>query len=325
VNAQHMKHLFAALVLGAALPAFDACAQDYPAKPVRLLSGFQPGGGSDIVARLLSDKLAEAWSRPVIVDNRSGAGGTIAMTIAARAPADGYTLLVISGSQITNAVFVTRVPYDLLQVYAPVAPATSAPYLLLAHPSVPADSVRDLIAFARDRPGQLHYMSSGVGSFAHLGMALFESLTGTAMVHVPYKGSGPALIDLIGGQVQLGMASAPSGMPHVRTGKLKALAVTTLKRVPLLPDLPSVAESGVPGFAVDSWYGVVAPAGTPPAIVGRLNADIGKILHAPSVAAYLARAGAVPAFGSPADLGATMRSELSKWRRVIAGAHLTLE
>ena len=213
-------------------------------KPVRLISGFQPGGGSDIVARLVSEKLTEAWERSVIVDNRSGAGGTIAMTIAAKAPADGYTLLVISGSQITNAAFVTKVPFDLLKAYAPISQATSAPYLLVVNPSVAAHSVKELIALAKAKPAQLNYVSSGTGSFAHLGMELFKSLTGTDMVHVPYKGSGPALVDLVGGQVEVGLPSAPSAMPHVRSGRLRALAVTTLERSPLLPELPSVAESG---------------------------------------------------------------------------------
>jgi tripartite-type tricarboxylate transporter receptor subunit TctC len=273
----------------------------------------------------VSEKLTEAWGRPFIVDNRSGAGGTIAMGIAAKAPPDGYTLLVISGSQVTNAVFVTKLPFDIRKVYAPITQATSGPYLLVAHPSLAAQNVKELIALAKSKPGQLNFMSSGTGSFAHLGMELFKSLTGTDMVHVPYKGSGPALIDLIGGQVQLGMASAPSGMPHVRSGKLKALAVTTLQRSPLIPELPSVAESGVPGFSVDSWYGIVAPAGTPPAIVKKLNAEIVKILNAPAVTAYLAREGAVPKGSSPAELASTIQAELAKWGKVISAARLKLD
>ncbi|MGZ8155318.1 MAG: tripartite tricarboxylate transporter substrate binding protein [Burkholderiales bacterium] len=300
-------------------------AQDYPVKPVRLISGFQPGGGSDIVARLLSEKLAEAWSRPFIVDNRSGAGGTIAMGLAARAPADGYTLLVISGSQITNAAYVTKVPFDLLKVYAPIVQATSGPYLLVVHPSVNAQNVKELIALAKAKPGQINVGSSGTGSFAHLGLELLKTLTGTDMVHVPYKGSGPALIDLIGGQVQASIVSAPSGMPHVRSGKLRALGVTTLQRSPLNPELPTVAESGVPGFAVDSWYGLVAPAGAPEAIIRKLNAEIVKILKAPAIVAYLAREGAVPKGGTPAELGALMRAELAKWGKVIRTAGLKFD
>jgi tripartite-type tricarboxylate transporter receptor subunit TctC len=315
-----LKALCALTLLAAA-----AHAQDYPTKPVRLISGFQPGGGSDIVARLVADKLTESWGKPFIVDNRSGAGGTIAMGIAAKAPADGYTLLVISGSQITNAAYVTKVPFDILKVYAPITQATSGPYLIAAHPQVSAHNVKELIALAKSRPGQLTYASSGTGSFAHLGMELFKTLTGTDILHVPYKGSGPALIDLIGGQVNLAVASTTSSMPHVRSGKLKALAVTTLQRSPLVPELPTVAEQGVPGFAVDSWYGIVAPAGTPAALVNKLNAQIVKVLTAPAVVSYLAKEGAVPKGSSPAELAQAMRAELAKWGKVIATARIKFD
>ena len=319
-----MKYVLGAIALALLVPP-QASAQAYPNKPVRLISGFQPGGGSDIVARLVSDKLTEAWGRPVIVDNRSGAGGTIAMGIAAKAPADGYTLLVISGSQITNAAFVTKVPFDMLKVYAPITQATSGPYLLVVHPSIAAQNVKELIALSKAKPGQINYASSGTGSFAHLGMELFKNLTGTDMVHVPYKGSGPALIELIGGQVQLGMPSTTAGMPHVRSGKLKALAVTTLQRSPLVPELPTVAEGGVAGFSVDSWYGIVAPAGTPQAILTKLNTDIVNILRAPAVVGYLAREGAVPKGSPPAELAATMRAELAKWDKVIRTAGIKFD
>ena len=301
-----------------------AHSQDYPNKPVRLISGFQPGGGSDIVARLVSEKLTESLGRPFIVDNRSGAGGTIAMGIAAKAPADGYTLLVISGSQITNAAFITRVPFDILKVYTPITQATSGPYLFAAHPSVPVQNVKDLIALAKAKPGQVNYASSGTGSFAHLGMELFKNLTATDMVHVPYKGSGPALIDLIGGQVQIAVASTTSAMPHVRAGKLKGLGVTTLQRSPLVPELPTVAET-VPGFSIDSWYGIVAPAGTPQAIVRKLNAEIVRILSTPAVVGYLAKEGAVPKGSTPAELAATMQAELAKWDKVIRSARIKFD
>jgi len=318
------RRLIAAIVLFLGVQPF-ALGQEYPTKPVRVISGFQPGGGSDIVARLLSEKLAEAWGRPFIVDNRSGAGGTIAMAIAARAPADGYTLLVISGSQITNAAFVTKVPFDLLKAYAPITQATSGPYLLVVNPAVPAQSVKEFIALAKAKPGQINFASSGTGSFAHLGMELFKSLTGTDMVHVPYKGSGPALIDLIGGQVQVSLVSAPSGMPHVRSGKLRALAVTTSQRSPLNPELPTVAENGVPGFSVDSWYGIVAPAGTPASVVKKLNAEIVRILKAPEIVAYLAREGAVPKGSTPDALAGAIRSELAKWGKVINTARIRFD
>ncbi|MGZ5090701.1 MAG: Bug family tripartite tricarboxylate transporter substrate binding protein [Burkholderiales bacterium] len=320
------RQLLAAITLTLfALAQPQAQGQEYPTKPVRLISGFQPGGGSDIVARLVADKLGEAWGRPFVVDNRSGAGGTIALAMTAKAPADGYTLMVISGSQITNAAFVTKVPFDLLKVYAPITQATSGPYLLVVHPSVPVQNVKELIALAKAKPGQLNYASSGTGSFAHLGMELFKSLTATSMVHVPYKGAGPALIELIGGQVQIGVTSATSSMPHVRSGKLRALAVTTLERSPLVPELPSVAESGVPGFSIDSWYGFVAPSGTPAPIIRKLNAEMVKILKTPEVVSYLAKEGAVPKGSTPAELAATMQAELAKWGKVIRSANIKFD
>jgi tripartite-type tricarboxylate transporter receptor subunit TctC len=292
---------------------------------VRLISGFQPGGGSDVVARLVSEKLAEAWGKPFVVDNRSGAGGTIALALTANAPPDGYTLMVLSGSQLINAAFVTKVPFDLTKAYAPITQAVSGPYLVIVNPAVAAQSVKELVALAKAKQGQLNYATSGTGSFAHLGMELFKNLTGTDMVHVPYKGSGPAMIDLIGGQVQVGMASATSSMPHVRSGRLRALAVTTLKRSPLIPELPSIAEAGVPGYSIDSWYGIVAPAKTPPAIVNKLNAEIVRALKSPSVAAHLAKEGSVPVGSSPAEFASTIQAEIAKWAKVIAAAKLKFE
>ena len=300
-------------------------AQAYPHKPVRFIVGFSPGGGSDILARQLSEKLTESWGRPFVVDNRSGAGGTIALTIAANAAPDGYTLLMISGSQITNAVLMTKLPLNVLKAYSPVSQATSQPYLLVVHPAVPVKSVKELIGFAKSKPGALNYASSGTGSFAHLGMELFNNMTGTTMVHIPFKGSGAALIDLLAGQVQLALTSAISGMPHVKTGKLRGLAVTTLQRSPVIPELPTVAESGVPGYAVDGWYGVVLPANTPAAIVNKLNKEIVRLLKTPAVIELLARDGAVPAGSTPAELSNTMRAELEKWSKVVKSAGLKME
>ena len=299
--------------------------RDYPQKPVRFIVGFSPGGGSDILARQLSEKLTESWGRPFVVDNRSGAGGTIALTIAASAAPDGYTLLMISGSQITNAVLMTKLPLDVLKAYSPVSQATSQPYLLVVHPSVPVKSVKELIGFAKSKPGALNYASSGTGSFAHLGMELFKNMTGTAMVHIPFKGSGAALIDLLAGQVQLALTSAISGMPHVKTGKLRGLAVTTLQRSPVIPELPTVAESGVPGYAVDGWYAVVLPANAPAAIVNKLNREIVRLLETSAVIELLARDGAIPAGSTPAELSNTMRAELEKWSKVVKSAGLKME
>ena len=312
-------------LLALACAAQHAHAQDYPQKPVRFIVGFSPGGGSDILARLLSEKLAESWGRPFVVDNRSGAGGTIALTLAASAAPDGYTLLMISGSQITNAVLMTKLPLDVLKAYTPVTQATSQPYLLVVHPSLPVRSVKELIAFARSKPGTLNYASSGTGSFAHLGMELFNNMTGTDMTHIPFKGSGAALIDLLGGQVQLALTSAISGMPHLKSGKLRGLAVTTLKRSPVIPELPTVSESGVPGYSVDGWYAVVVPAHTPASIVSKLNRELVRLLDTQAVMDALARDGAVPAGGTPAELSQTMRAELEKWSRVVKNAGLKME
>jgi tripartite-type tricarboxylate transporter receptor subunit TctC len=302
-----------------------AQAQDYPHKPVRFIVGFSPGGGSDILARLLSDKLTESWGRPFVVDNRSGAGGTIALTLTANAAPDGYTVMMISGSQITNAVLMTKMNIDVLKAYAPVTQATSQPYILVVHPSVAAKNVKELIALAKSKPDALNYASSGTGSFAHLGMELFKVMTGTEMVHIPFKGSGAAMIDLLGGQVQLALTSAISGMPHLKTGKLRGLAVTTLKRSPVIPEFPTVAESGVPGYSVDGWYAVVLPARTPAAIVSKLNRELVRLLDTPAVVEALARDGAVPAPSTPAQLAETMRAELAKWDKVVKSAGLKIE
>jgi len=295
----------------------DAGAQNYPIRPVRVISGFAPGGGSDIMARLIAERMHEALGRPFIVDNRPGAGGTIAMTLTNNAAPDGYTLLVISGSALVNAVYISKVPFDMLKAFTPITQLTSAPYLFVVHPSVKAQTVKDLIALAKAKPGQLNYGSSGTGSFAHLGGELFKHLTGTDMVHVPFKGSGAMMIDLVGGHIQVGIPSAISGMPHVRAGKLRALAVTSAKRSPLMSDLPTVAEAGVPGYSIDSWYGVVAPAGTAPAIIGKLNSEMARSLKAPAVVDILAKEGAIPVGGTPAALHAVMKEEIDKWGKVI--------
>ena len=315
-----MRKIFLIAVLLAFVPVVHA--QDYPHKPVRFIVGFSPGGGSDILARLLSEKLTESRGRPFVVDNRSGAGGTIALSLTANAAPDGYTMMMISGSQITNAVLMTKMNLDVLKAYAPVTQATSQPYILVVHPSVAAKNVKELIALAKAKPGALNYASSGTGSFAHLGMELFNTMTATEMVHIPFKGSGAAMIDLLGGQVQLALTSAISGMPHLKTGKLRGLAVTTLKRSPVIPEYPTVAESGVPGYAVDGWYAVVLPAKTPPAIVNKLNAELVRLLDTPAVIDALAKDGATPAPSTPAQLQETMRAELAKWAKVVKSAGL---
>jgi len=296
----------------------------YPIKPVRLLVGFAPGGGSDILSRAVGQKLTERWGQPVVTDNRAGAGGTIAMELAAKAVPDGYTLLVVSGSQLTNAALVTRVPYDIQATFAPITQMTSQPYVLLAHPSLPVKSVKELIALAKSKPGALNYGSSGTGSSAHLGMELFKDVAKVDMVHVPYKGAGQAMIDLMSGQVQLLLASAISAMPQVKARRLKALGVTSSKRSGLLPDLPAIAEAGLTGYSVVGWYGLVAPAHTPPAIVQHINHQIAQILGSPDIREKLAADGIESAPSTPTQFRETITHEIEKWAKLVASSGMKL-
>ena len=296
----------------------------YPIRPIRILVGFLPSGGSDIMARAAGQKLAERWSTPVVTDNRPGAGGTIAMEIARKAAADGYTLLVISGSSMTNAALVTRVPYDLRSAFVPITQLTTQPYVLLAHPALPAKTVRELVAYAKANSDKLNYASSGTGSSAHLGMELFKSMTQTKMEHIPYKGSGPALIDLLGGQVQLLLASAISSGPHLNSGKLRALGVTSGKRSPNLPQLTTIAEAGVPGYDVTGWYGLVAPAGTPVVIIKSLSVELGRAMHSADVREKLAADGTEPLTGTPEEFRLTITREIDKWTQLVKTTGLKL-
>lgn len=310
-----------------ALLPFSASAQTqprYPVKPVRLLVGFAPGGGSDILSRTVGQKLTERWGQPVVTDNRAGAGGTIAMELAAKAAPDGYTLLIVSGSQLTNASLVTRVPYDILTTFAPITQMTSQPYVLLAHPSLPVKSVKELIALAKSKPGALNYGSSGTGSSAHLGMELLKDMAKIDMVHIPYKGSGQAMIDLLSGQVQLLLGSAVSAMPQVKAHRLKALGVTSAKRSSLLPDLPAIAEAGLPGYSVVGWYGIVAPARTPPAIVEYVNQQIAQILGSTDIQEKFAADGVQAASSTPAQFRETIAHEIEKWTKLVAASGMKL-
>lgn len=297
----------------------------YPTKPIRILVGFAPGGGSDLLSRLIGQKMSERWGQAVVTDNRPGAGGTIALDLAAKAAPNGYTLLVISGSQITNATLVTRVPFDIRTTYSPITQLTSQPYVLLVHPSVEAKTVKELVAYAKANPGRLNYASSGTGSSAHLGMELFSALAHVKMVHVPYKGSGQALIDLIGGQVQLLLASAISAAPNLKSGKVRALGVTSAKRSRNMPDLPTIAEAGVPGFDVTGWYGIVAPPATPRALVDKLNRELVTLIDDPSVEDKLAADGAEAAPSTPAQFQKTIRDEIDKWTQLVQANSIKLE
>lgn len=308
--------LAAAALLIAAVPA--AHAVEYPAKPVRIVIGFPPGGASDILIRFLGAKLGEGLGQPMVYDNRPGAGGNIAGEIVAKSPPDGYTLLMGNNAILaTNVSLYRKIGFDPLRDFAPVALLATQPNILVVHPSLPVKSVKELIAFARARPGQLNYASSGSGLAAHLAGELFKTMTKTDLVHVPYKGAGPALLDTLTGQCQVMFATAVSVQPHLKTGRLRALAVTTAARSKNFPELPTVAEAGVPGFEASTWHGIVAPAGTPLPIVARLNSEINKVLQQPETRERLAAQGADAAGGTAQQFGDFIRAEIPKWAKVI--------
>ena len=298
--------------------ADPGAATAYPAKPVRFVIAFSPGGPSDILTRLIGGKLAESMSQPFVFDNRPGAGGNIAGEIVAKSPPDGYTLLMGNNSILaTNASLYKNMAFDPVKDLAPITLVASQPNILVVHPSVPARSVKELIALARARPGQLNYASSGSGAAAHLAAELFKSMTGTSMVHVPYKGAGPALIDVLAGQCQVMFATALSVQPYIQSGRMRPLAVTTATRSPTMPGLPTVAEAGVPGFEASTWHGVVAPAGTPDAVIGRLNTEINRVLRLPDVRDRLTGQGAEIIGGTPQEFAAYITKEIPKWTKVV--------
>lgn len=321
-----MRTAAALCVLAMLVPGYAACAQDYPRKPIRWIVTYPPGGPTDVVSRAVGAKLAEAWGEQVVIDNRAGAGGVIGTELAAKAIPDGYTLLFgTSGGMTINPALTSKLPYDPVRDFAPVSLLVINPQLLVANNSVPANSVKELIAIAKSRPGQFNYASVGQGSPNHLGMELFKALTGTNMVHVPYKGTGPAVTDLLAGQVQVMINSMPSVLPLVKTARLRALGVCSAQRSPAVPDIPTVAEAGVPGFESVTWYGMFAPAKTPKEIVTRLNAQVVKILAEPEMAQRLASQGAEPRSSTPAELAQFMRFESERWKKVIKIAGIKVE
>jgi len=294
----------------------SVAAQDYPAKPVRLIVPFPPGAINDTVGRIVATQLTGRLGKQVVVDNRSGAGGVIGTEIAANAPKDGYTLLVVS---LVNAVnpWLYKLSYDPVASFTWIAPIGSAPNVLLVNPELPVGSVGELVAYAKDKPGQVQYASGGVGSFQHLGGELFKLMAGVDMLHVPFKGGGPAMIDVLGGHTKAVFATTITALPHVRAGKLKALGVGSRARSPVLADVPTIAEAGVPGYEAVNWIGIVAPAGTPPAIAARLHDEITAILDSAEVQKQFASEGVEAMRMSSAEFGAFMVQEMGKWERVV--------
>jgi tripartite-type tricarboxylate transporter receptor subunit TctC len=296
--------------------ASPLAAQEYPTKPVRLIVPFPPGAINDTVGRMIATQLSERLGKQVIVENRSGAGGVIGTEIAANAPKDGYTLLVVS---LVNTVipWLYKLTYDPINSFTPIAIFASAPNVLLVHPDVPAKSVSEFVALAKAKPGELQYASGGVGSFQHLGGELFKLSAGVDMLHVPFKGGGPAMIDVLGGHSKVVFATTITALPHVRSGRLRALGVGSRQRSPVMADIPTIAEAGVPGYEAVNWIGMVAPAGTPPAIVARLHDEIAAALDSPEVQKHFAAEGLDIMRMSAPEFGTFMAAEMAKWERVV--------
>ena len=312
----------AALSLAATLaistPHAAAAVDAYPARPIRFVVAFPPGGGTDIIARSIAQKLSRSLAQQVVVDNRPGAGGNIGTDIVAKSAPDGYTMLMGSAGPLAiNASLFASMPFDPVRDLAPVTLAASTPNVLVVHPLLKAATVKELIALARARPGGINFASSGHGTPAHLAGELFNSMAGVKMVHVPYKGAAPALADLLGGQVQLMFSTMPPALPHVKDGKLRALAVTSLKRSRATPDLPTVDEAALPGFEANTWHGVVVPAGTPAIIITRLNREIVAILHLHDIVERLSGQGAEALGSTPEEFAAYIRLETVKWAKVV--------
>ena len=303
-----------------------ATAQIYPQKPIRLVVGVPAGGTTDVVARLVGQKLGEQMGQQVVIDNRGGAGGNIGAEFVAKAPPDGYTLFVATiGTMTINPSLYSKMPFDTLRDFAAITQLTSMPQLLVVHPSVPVKTVKELIAYAKSRPGQLNFASGGSGTAIHLAGELFKTMAGVNIVHVAYKGGGPAMTDLIGGQVSLMFDQILTALPHVQSGRLRGLAVTTEKRSPAAPQIPTIAEAALPGYAVTTWHGLLAPAGTPREIVNRLSSEAAKALQSADMRDRFAAQGVDPVSSTPEQFSAMMKTELEKWRRVIAAAGAKLD
>ena len=320
----HVVRLIVAVLFAAWLVPLQA--QGYPARPIRIIVPVATGGIADYYSRVIGSKLHETWGQPVLVENRAGGGGNIGSDIVAKAPPDGYTMVMgFIGSHAVNPFLFRNMPYDPQRDFVPVAMVIEAEGLLAVHPSVPVNSVAELLALARAQPGKLSYASGGIGTSSHLAGELFKSMTGADIVHIPYKGNAPAIADLIGGQTQLTFATMPTVLPHVRAGKLRGLAVIGATRSAALPQLPTIAESGVPGFSVNNWIGLFAPAGTPNEIVRKVNAEVMRIMRLPEVARRMDVEGERFTPNTPEEFAAFIRSEVAKWGKVVKDAGLKAE
>jgi tripartite-type tricarboxylate transporter receptor subunit TctC len=323
---RHPCAWFASLLL-ACTAAGGALAQTYPVKAIRMIVGFPPGGGTDVMARLVAPKMSEAWGQQVVIDNRAGATGIIGTDLVAKAAPDGYTLLM--GHVATNAIAASlfaRLPFDPARDFAPITRVSSVPHLLVVHPSLDVHTVKDLIALAKAKPGQIAFPSAGNGSTPHLAGEIFKTMTGVNLVHVPYKGSGQSVQDLLGGQVQVAFDTTPTVLQYVKTGRLRPIGVSTLKRLASLPEVPTVDESGVPGYEVTTWYGLFAPAGTPPAIVRKVFAEVARIVRLPDIKERLDGLGTDETTNtSPEEFAALVKTDIEKYAKVVKTAGLRID
>ena len=311
------KTLRALAALALAACAALAHAQNYPAKPVRIIVPYPPGGTTDIIARIAAAQLAEKLKQPFVVENRAGASGAIGATAVAQAAPDGYTLIMgTANTHGINSALQKNLPYDAVKDFAPVTVVASTPNIIVVHPNVPAKTLAELIALAKAQPGKINFGSTSIGGSPHMSAELLKAMTGIDMVHVPYKGAAPMLTDLVGGQIQVGFDNLPSTIGYVRSGKVRALAVTTAQRWPGAPDIPTVAESGVPGYEVSGWFGLLAPAGTPKAVLDTLQSTIAQIVQEPEVAKQLRDLGAAPVANKPEDFARDIAADVEKWRKV---------
>ena len=306
-----------------ALPS-AAMAQQYPAKPLRIVVPFAPGGGSDFIARFMAQRLTEGLGQQVIVENKPGAGGVLGIEVGIKAPADGYTLTLIASSYTVNPS-VYKLKFDPVNDITPIVQMSQGPLVAVVRPSLPVKNTKELIALAKSKPGQINFASSGQGSVIHLATELFDSMAGIKMNHIPYKGTGPALTDTLGGQTDVFFSSTATAMPHILAGKLRALAVTTAKRIPALPDVPTVAESGVPGYEVVLWHGLIGPKGLPRPVVDRVNGEVMKALKLPATAEQLQNDGVAPAGGTPEQFLAQIKKEIELWKKVASAAGVKAE
>lgn len=319
-----LVRLILVVMAAAGATASAASEPSYPSKPIRMLVGFSPGGGTDVAARIIGKKLAEAWNQQIVIDNRAGAGGLVAFEMTAKANPDGYTLLATSPSFAIQPSIAAKLPYEPIRDFAPITQASSAPYVLVLYPGVEARSVKELIGFAKAHPGKLNYASGGIGSAQHLTAELFRLMAGIQIVHVPYKGA-VSVPDVIAGRIQMLFSGVPQALPHVQGGRLRALAVTTPARSPAVPEVPTVAEAGVPGFEVTVWYGILATGRTPKAIIDKLNREIVRALQSADVRQQLMSLGLEPVGNTPAQFGATIKAEIAQWAQVVKQAGIKAE